>query len=234
MSDWLPGRRADKIDMVRNWINIMDADTRTAWGIPAAQFQELGTLYGTAQTLLQKAMSSERTPVITEQCRVAFEALDDKSRFFKNHYFLVPPLNSADLVNLGLSSGSGSHGPIPAPEAQVTADLAFPGIHLVELLSIRPVGTIGLPDPRSEYGVRIHYILSGPPSETFRFRVTEAPKSGSEMPNSIFTRRKKERFDFDGESGNRVWFCLRYENAKGRKEGQGPFGPILTAVIPWR
>jgi hypothetical protein len=27
-----------------------------------------------------------------------------------------------------------------------------------------------------------------------------------------------------------VYFCLRYENSKGRKEGQGPFGPFLSAV----
>jgi hypothetical protein len=44
--------------------------------------------------------------------------------------------------------------------------------------------------------------------------------------------QKKERFNFDGESGNRVYFCLQYENTKGREEGQGPFGPILPAIIP--
>jgi hypothetical protein len=69
--------------------------------------------------------------------------------------------------------------------------------------AIRPVGTFGLPDPRSDYGVRIFYGLSGPPSEKFRFRVTEEPKSGRDLPYSIFTRRKKERFDFDGESGSK-------------------------------
>jgi hypothetical protein len=31
------------------------------------------------------------------------------------------------------------------------------------------------------------------------------------------------------ESGNTVYFCLRYENSE---EGQGPFGPMLSAVIP--
>jgi hypothetical protein len=105
-------------------------------------------------------------------------------------------------------------------------------IHQVELQHIRPVGNFGVPDLRSEYGVRIYYGLSGPPSDKYRFRLPEPPKSGKDLPDSIFTRRKKERFDFDGESGNRVWFCMRYENAKGREEGQGPFGPILSAVIP--
>jgi hypothetical protein len=231
-TDWLPGRRADKIVMIRNWITIMSpAEVRTAWGIPAAQFTELGNLFATAQALLQKAESGDRTPVITEECRVAFEALDDEARFFKNHYFLIPPLTTADIVNLGLSLRNDPSS-IPKPEAQVEADLTFPGIHLVELANIRAVGTFGLPDPRSDYGTRIFYGLFGPPSDEFRFRLTEPPKSGKDLPYSVFTRRKKERFDFDGESGNRVYFCIRYENAKGGPEGEGPFGPILSAVIP--
>ncbi|MDR1144320.1 MAG: hypothetical protein LBK77_08935 [Spirochaetaceae bacterium] len=101
----------------------------------------------------------------------------------------------------------------------------------MELRNIRPVSGAD-PDPRSDYGVRIYYGLSGPASALFRFRVLEPPKSGNDLPYSIFTRRKRERFDFDGESGNTVYFCLRYENSKGGKEGQGPFGPILSAVIP--
>jgi hypothetical protein len=46
-------------------------------------------------------------------------------------------------------------------------------------------------------------------------------------------RRKRFRFDFEGDSGRTVWFCLRYENAKGGKEkGEGPFGPLFSAIIP--
>jgi hypothetical protein len=44
--------------------------------------------------------------------------------------------------------------------------------------------------------------------------------------------RKGYRFDFPGDSGSTVYFCLRYENEKGGKEGEGPFGPILRAIIP--
>jgi hypothetical protein len=92
--------------------------------------------------------------------------------------------------------------------------------------------SFGLPDARSDYGVQIYYGLSGPPRKAFRFLVAKAPKSSKDLPYSVFTGRKKKRFDFDEESGNTVYFCLRYENAKGDKEGEGPFGPILSAVIP--
>ena len=85
------------------------------------------------------------------------------------------------------------------------------------------------PDPRSDYGVRIYYGLTGEPTEAYRFRVTGTPKIGTDLPKSIFTRRKKERFDFEGESGKTVYFCLQYENPRG---DVGPFGPMLSAVIP--
>jgi hypothetical protein len=77
--------------------------------------------------------------------------------------------------------------------------------------------------------VRIYFGFSGPPSEKYPFRLTQAPKRGEELPYSVFTKKKNKRFDFEGESGNTVYFCLRYENSKGEA---GPFGPILQAVIP--
>jgi hypothetical protein len=217
--------------MCREWISVLDSTTRTAWNIPQDRFLELGNRYATAQELLDKAKADDtRTPVINEQCREAFDALEVIQRFFKKHYFLVPPLELSDLVRLGLSIPN-PPSPIPRPKNQVEADLVFPGIHLVSLRHIRPVAGLP-PDPRSDYGVRIYYGLSGTPNERFRFRVIEVPRSGRDLPYSIFTRRKNEDFDFDGESGNTVYFCLRYENSKGGEEGQGPFGPILSAVIP--
>jgi hypothetical protein len=232
MSDWLPDSRTDQINMCREWLNIMStAEVRTKWGIPTDRFQALGTAFATAQALLQKSQSeTERTPVVTVQVQQAFEALSEIQRFFKKHYFLVPPLELADLVSLGLKVPS-PPSPIPRPENQVEADLVFPGIHLVGLEKIRAVAGLA-PDPRSDYGVRIYYGITGAPTEKYRFRLAEPPKTGRDLPYSLFTRRKKERFDFDGESGSRVYFCLRYENPKGREEGQGPFGPILSAVIP--
>jgi hypothetical protein len=80
--------------------------------------------------------------------------------------------------------------------------------------------------------VRIYYGLSGDPSEKHRFRVSGVPKTGRDLPESLFTRRKKEWFDFDGESGKTVYFCLQYETPSGGERGKGPFGPIMSAVIP--
>ncbi|MDR2069444.1 MAG: hypothetical protein LBP71_06205 [Spirochaetaceae bacterium] len=134
-----------------------------------------------------------------------------------------------DLRNMGIPPIDDIRSPVPPPQVQVEADLVFPGIHMVELRKIRPVSGPDQPDPRSDYGVRIYYGFTGSASEQYPFRLADPLKTGKVLPYSIFTRKQKERFDFDGESGNTVYFCLRYENSKGEV---GPFGPVLSAVIP--
>jgi hypothetical protein len=138
-------------------------------------------------------------------------------------------VTEADLRNMGIPPIDASYTRIPPPQVQVEADLVFPGIHLVELRKIRPVSGLDKPDPRSDHGVRIYYGLTGEANEDFPFRLAGPIKTARVLPYSVFTRRRKERFDFEGESGSTVYFCLRYENSKG---DAGPFGPVLSAVIP--
>jgi hypothetical protein len=181
-SDWLPHARDSQLAMASNWLTYLTADRRTAWGVPQARYNELATLHDDAAEILQKAKDdTQRTPVVTVQCQTAFDALSDAQRFIKGHYLLEPPLVDADVVALGLKLYN-PPSPIPRPEAQPTADLAFPGIHLVELRNIRPV--------------------SGAPTGARRFRVTGVPTTGKDLPESLFTRRRRELFDFDGESAN--------------------------------
>jgi hypothetical protein len=61
--------------------------------------------------LLQASSETGRTPVVTAQCGIAFKALTAKMRFFKNHYFLVPPLTEADLISLAYRNGKNQVGP---------------------------------------------------------------------------------------------------------------------------
>jgi hypothetical protein len=103
----------------------------------------------------------------------------------------------------------------------------------LELANIRAVpGTLSEEEEKAEFGVRIFWGVMGPPTEDDRFRLSAPPVSGKDLPHSTFTHRKRFRFDFDGDSGKTVYFCLRYENEKGGKKGEGPFGPIFSAIIP--
>jgi hypothetical protein len=83
-----------------------------------------------------------------------------------------------------------------------------------------------------DFGVRIFWGILGAPTENDKFRLTAPPLTGNDLPHSTFTHRKNYRFDFEGDSGKTVYFCLRYENGKGGEEGEGSFGPIFSAIIP--
>jgi hypothetical protein len=114
---------------------------------------------------------------------------------------------------------------------QPKADVIYCGIHILELVNIRRL-TGGTDDLHKGWGVRIYWGIMGEPTEKDRFRFFTPPRSGYDLPHSTFIHQKKYCFDFDGDSGKTVWFCLRYENKKGGRDGDGPFGPLFSAIIP--
>jgi hypothetical protein len=227
-NDWLPGRRERQLAMAKNWNEVMNVSGK-GWDIPKQVCPDLELLVKNAENALSKTGRGTHTATDTARCEEAFSALVEKMRDIKKRYFLTPPLTDPDYVSLSLDPPDKVRTVIPPPTAQVEADLTFPGIHLVELKQIRPVAGGNPPDERSDYGVRIFWGFGGPGEGPHKFRVTAPPQTGSDMPYSTFTRKKKELFDFEGESGNLVYFCLRYENPSG---GEGPFGPVMKAYIP--
>jgi hypothetical protein len=230
--NWLPGRRENQLAMAKNWVEALGI---TAWNVPATEVTELTALTVAADTALTQAMSSSRTPVITAQCKAAFEALVEKMRFIKSRYFLSPPLTDSDFISLELKPKDTAKTPVPPPAGQAEADISRPGVHLLEL-HFRPIAG-SPPDPhRSDYGYRVYYGIMPPGGAAVeaatgaKRELMKAPASGNELPHSKFTRRKKELFDFSQEdSGKTVYFCIRYENAKGES---GPWGPMFYSVIP--
>ena len=233
-TDWIPASRTDILSMARGWQPIV-YNNKTAWNIPDADVQQLGSLITAAETALNTAEhETTRTPVATEKCREAFTALTEKMRFIKNHYLLVPPLENSDIVSLGLRIKDTNPSPVPPPSGFAEADVSYPGVQTLEL-HCRPVAGQPPLDPRSDYGYRVYYgvlphggatveAATGPKRELMK-----APLTGEDLPHSQWMRRRKERFYFTGDSGKTAWFCIRYENSKGDK---GPWGPLFSAVIP--
>jgi hypothetical protein len=233
-SNWLPGRRENQLAMAKNWLTVLGTQAPT-WNVPSTEVTELQTLTNAAAVALAAAQSSERTPVVTANCKAAFDALIEKMRFIKGHYFLSPPLVDADYISLELQPKDTTRSPVPPPTAQAEADITRPGVHLLEL-HLRPVSG-SPPDPhRSDYGYRIYYGILPPGGASVELatgakrELIKAPASGDDLPHSKFTRRKKELFDFAQEdSGKTAYFCIRYENAKGES---GPWGPMFSSIIP--
>ncbi|MDR1268703.1 MAG: hypothetical protein LBK82_04195 [Planctomycetaceae bacterium] len=235
-TDWVPNSRVLKLSMANEWLMILDYSKVAMWNIPQMEVDELRILYQKAEEILASAMSKERgSETVTFQCNVAFKALVEKMRFFKSHYYLVPPLGDDDLISLGLTPHSTARKNIPPPIDQAVGKVIYLGEHLLEV-HMEPANTATVDPHRSDYGFRIYWGILPPPGtkpediHVGKQELTSVPVSGDDLPHSRFTRRKKEIFDFPQEDrGKTVYFCIRYENAKGEP---GPWGPIFSAIIP--
>lgn len=110
--------------------------------------------------------------------------------------------------------------PIGDPTGLVSATVTYVNEGVLQLLVAHVEGTPF--DERANYGVKIAYTV-------LPFDDPE-PMDAALLSRSVFTRRKKERFTFEKhESGKKAWFCLRYENRKGKT---GQWGAMIHAVIP--
>jgi hypothetical protein len=236
-NDWMPGARAMVLAMCLNWINYMTPERRTAWGIPAADFTELGNLYGAAQAILRKAMDEdERTHVVSVQCKAAFKALTAKARYFKDRFFKIPPLDEGDIAALGLRVPDPHPTPVPPPDGVPAASLSYPGGPHAMTVHLGPMAGTRELDPRSDYGYAIYMGIMPQGGATLeqaaskKHYLMQPPKDGEGLTHR-FTRRRKEKIIFDAEdAGMTVYICCRYENQKG--EAGKEWGPVVSAIIP--
>jgi hypothetical protein len=225
--------------MAKKWVEVMPFKA-DKWNIPQAEITEFVSLTSNASSSLNMAMSNDRTPIVTAHCRADFEALTAKMRYIKSHYFLVPPLTEEDLVSLGLSLPDPNKTPVPKPVNQAGIEIVKWLPHFFGL----KLFTAGVVDAaEEEYGIRVYYGLAetgaapaiGRPSAT---RLTDdvsllsgPPQTPKDLPNSFFTKRKKDILDLPPEaSGKTCYFAGRYEIGKGREAG--PWGTMISAVVP--
>ncbi|MDR1306109.1 MAG: hypothetical protein LBK74_00860 [Treponema sp.] len=146
--DWLSGGRGVVLSMAKEQISYTTTERRTAWGIPPEWFLEYGTSYSTAQAALTKVENTaERNHVDTVACNEAFDILKGVMRFFKNHYYLIPPLTKIDWAELGFRERDDNPTTIPAPTDVPMTTPAYPGgPHLVMITLGALLGTRA-PDP---------------------------------------------------------------------------------------
>ena len=224
-SDWMPRIRSVQLEMGTNWSTIL-AEKAELWKIPEALTTVLKESVNEAASQLAVPIP-ERNAVTTARMNDAFKNLSTIMRDIKKRYFYVPPLTNSDIVSLGLKLKDENPTNIPPPSIPVTGRLTFPSIGLVEMCEIRPDGEKS--DERSKYGVRIYFGILSEATSTFKYRITAPPKTGDDLPHSVFTRQKRYRFAFSEQGGKEVFFCMRYENSKGEA---GPWGKIISAHVP--
>ncbi|MDR1307651.1 MAG: hypothetical protein LBK74_08775 [Treponema sp.] len=236
--DWIPGPDTEFDAFFKKYcqgVTLNTSGSTPLWThIPVTRVTELNGGYAGWFTAWSKLNSAHTSGDVTAK-NEAREDGEGTLRDFNRQYVLnAREVTDAQRRDIGCPVHDPTHSPVPRPGAQPRAEIRYLGLHLLELVGIGPVpGTMSEEEAKAEFGVRIFWgILGGEPTARDRFRLLGIPQSGWDLPHSTFTHRKKYRFDFDGDSGRTVYFCLRYENEKGGKEGEGPFGPIFSAIIP--
>jgi hypothetical protein len=235
MADYIP----KPYPIFRVWItnfNTVVQANKVAWGLSTEECTALETAVIAYLLKDDLANGAEATAAIRLERKKANSALIDQTRHFVNKFINVnDTVGAPQRLELGLHIYDGTRTPTPPPSAQAEADVRFPGIHLIELY-IKKIA-VGTPDTsKIDYGVRIYYGImpqggaSVEAATGSKRELMKQPQSGNELPHSVFTRKKKYRFDFGEEDrGKWVYFCLRYENSKGET---GPWGPIMNMIIP--
>jgi len=220
----IPRKDSELIDFAKNLISYATEElASTKWKVAEAEvfIQEPLTDFEVKYIrTLDPRRSSIDVAVKNEAKMVLTKALRNYIQGFLVRNILVD-LEDRRTMNLPVYDTTPTN--IPPPGIPVTGILGFPAVGLVEIRNIQAAGDKR--DERSKHGVRIYYGIVGGVAKTIPAR----PATGEDLPHSVFTRRNRFRFDFTGENGKEVFFCMRYENSKGQT---GPWGKIISSFIP--
>jgi hypothetical protein len=190
------------------------------WGV-IPPTQEMAASLKDLRTKVEKCRQQDHSPIDTLAKNNARKAAEKDVRNYVQG-FIAHNINVTDedrrLMDLPIYDKKPT--PVGNPVGLVTANFRSPNRGALEMLIEHVEGSPF--DRKANYGYKIQHavIPYGAP----------VPESVNELPESRFTRRKREMFIFDKlDSGKTACFCLRYENSKGKA---GQWGPIVSAVIP--
>jgi hypothetical protein len=234
-SDYIPHSYAAFRAWARNFLQTAE-ENKTEWGLPDAPLAALRAAYEDYEIIDDAASGAEATSSRRIRRKEAYVVIAGQFRAFVNKQ--VNPNDAIDegaREKLGLRPRRRKRVPVGAPRDQVRADIRIAGPHLLDLFIVN-MPTPGSEGGRSPCGTRIYYGVmpaGGASLEAAagsRRELMAPPLSGGELPHSVFTRRRRRRFDFpEDDRGKTAYFCLRYENAKG---DVGPWGPIVKEMVP--
>jgi hypothetical protein len=229
-TDWLFNNREGQLNMAKIWAAAIPI-RGVNWGIPLILLTELATCITNAEAILQIALSSDRTQVITMECQRLFNELVQKMRFIKDRYFKSPPLLDEDFTALLLKVPDSTRSSRGTPKAQITAEIGRSGTAMLILRFKYAEGTESFADPHTDVRYQVRYGVLPPPGvEPTGTDLTQVPTSPEELPIVFATKRKKDIINFNpGDSGKIAYFEIRIENGVGQ---YGPWCPMFHTVVP--
>lgn len=216
-TDYIPKRDEVFRDWTQNLYTYVLSKYQN-WNIPSPQ-PPLESLLNTYQTALTVAQNPNRGKVDILTKNEARAALEAAVRpYIKAYLSFNPAVSDADREQMGITIHNKIKTPVPPPSTIPEAEIDSAIIRQLTI-HFKDNGSERRGKPPGVHGVEIVWDMT----ET-------TPAKMEEFRNSVFDTRSPYTFSFDeSQRGKKVFFCLRWENAKGEK---GPWSEIYTAVIP--
>jgi len=213
----MPNTHQGRIDMGRNWVNILKVKG-TAWGLTPALVTELEDFVMSAEEMQAQAVGPNATTAIRHRRDRFVAEMTAFMRDLRRRRFFVPPLNEENLIELGV--------PVPdtirTDHVNVTEEVDF----VLEIAGIRQVhvrfwqsGHAGMAKPAGYDGAVLDWgIFDAPPPDP---DALTSHTMASRTPHTLqFTEE---------ERGRTVYIALRWQNERGNT---GPWSDIKSTVIP--
>jgi len=217
--DYIPSNDKDLFEWIRFLIMYAE-EFCERWGVKPPP-EEFKTLFDDFTAKMTKA-NEPNSGIVDKRAKNEAKARLIKAArdYVQGHIARNTDVTVADKLEMRLPVYDTIPTTVLDPTGQAEASLTFPGRTQLMLTIKHVEGTQS--DPRAYYGCRIYYGVYAAGDTP--------PESGKDIRASKFTRRRKELFTFQPEdSGKTAYFCIRYENSKGKA---GPWGPLGSAIIP--
>lgn len=218
---WIPSREHEYVDLCNKWQNVFKIEGITArYNWNTNEVEEVNTKINQFMTTYFNYQSDNSTARRVARDISRREATAAMRLFANTSVRYNPNMNETDKLTLGIRPRDTVRTPVSDPDGIAEADIIYTGRMQLTVRVKHLEGTAQ--DRRANYGCRIYYGI-------FPVNAPQ-PETGKDLRESRFTRLKKELFKFEPEdTGKIAWFCIRYENSRGRA---GQWGPLVKAIIP--
>ncbi|GMO51924.1 MAG: hypothetical protein Pg6C_17030 [Treponemataceae bacterium] len=217
--DWLPSREQDLVDLCQKWkAGLENQANTTVFGWKAAEVADAlakVTAFLTARAAYEDVDSTANRMAKDEAKDAARAAMRD---FANSNIRYNKQMNDEAKLVYGIRPVDRTPTTGGAPESYPEAEADTSVIRQVTI-NFWDSATKKRGKPHGVHGAEIRWAL-----------LNHAPASVDEIVNSGFDTASPFTLRFDeGQRGQKVYFCLRWETNTNLK---GPFGEIYSAVIP--
>jgi hypothetical protein len=194
-------------------------DHATAWGIPATAVTQLqnqrGNWDGAYSWVTNPATKTKARILAKNEARKEYVAF--LRALLKQYITYNPAVSDEDRVNMGLPIHDTKPTPVPPPSTRPEFEFEIATRQIK--IHFRDAGSESRAKPKGVAGAVIYYEIRETP-----------PADQEDLRNSVFTGRTPYSLEFhESDRGKRVYFAIRWQNAKGDK---GPWSELQNAVIP--